>query len=509
MASRPPSRIKTTPRTHPRPERLRFESRLRLYGVLLCTPILGLLAALLIIEHLSATAIISILILVALLLLLAVSAFMDQVIRPLQTLANVVAALREEDYSFRARGARINDPFGDLAIEINALADMHQSQRLGALEAAALFRRVIAELDAPVLAFDQAGRLRLINPTAERLFKINAARDLGRAASELNLEMLLGHTGEEVIQIDDKLARTPSRWMIHASQFRQRGVPHTLLLLSDVSTALREEERVAWQRLIRVLGHEISNSLAPIKSIAGSLRARLPQDHNQTMNGSLPDFDRGLGVIESRAESLNRFVQAYRQLAQLPAPFLRRVPVRPLLERVVSLEQRLEVELKQTPNAENRADEILADPDQIEQLLINLVRNAVEAAYSAREESIVKVVAAAVASKAPPAPGQVALAPSVSIQAEPRAGFLSITVTDNGPGLSNPGNLFVPFYTTKKTGSGVGLALARQIAEAHGGTLELRNRAETHGCEAIVRIPLAQRESPEPAEAATARPARP
>ncbi len=495
MASRPPSRTKTTPGT----ERLRFEARLRLYGVLLCTPILGLLAALLLIEHLSATAIISILILVALVLLLAVSAFMDQVVRPLQTLANVVAALREEDYSFRARGARINDPFGDLAIEINALADMHQSQRLGALEAAALFRRVIGELDAPVLAFDQADRLRLINPTAERLFKINAARDLGRTASELNLEMLLGHTGEEVIQIDDKLARSPSRWMIHASQFRQRGVPHTLLLLSDVSTALREEERVAWRRLIRVLGHEISNSLAPIKSIAGSLRSRLPE----TMNGSLPDFDRGLGVIESRAESLNRFVQAYRQLAQLPAPSLRRVPVRPLLERVVSLEQRLEIELKQSPNAEIRADEILADPDQIEQLLINLVRNAVEAAYSAREESIVKVVAAAVASKAPPAPGQVALAPSVSIQAEPRAGFLSITVTDNGPGLSNPGNLFVPFYTTKKTGSGVGLALARQIAEAHGGTLELRNRADTHGCEAIVRIPLAHRESQEPTESST------
>lgn len=504
MASRPPSRTKSAPRTHPRPERLRFEARLRLYGVLLCAPILGLLAALLIIEHLSATAIASILILVALMLLLAVSAFMDQVIRPLQTLANVVAALREEDYSFRARGARINDPFGDLAIEINALADMHQSQRLGALEAAALFRRVIAELDAPVLAFDQAGRLRLINPTAERLFKINASRDLGRTASELNLEMLLGHTGEEVIQIpdtiEDKLASTPSRWMIHASQFRQRGVPHTLLLLSDVSTALREEERVAWRRLIRVLGHEISNSLAPIKSIAGSLRARLPQDHSQSMNGSLPDFDHGLGVIESRAESLNRFVQAYRQLAQLPAPSLRRVPVRPLLERVVSLEQRLEIELKQSPNAEIRADEILADPDQIEQLLINLVRNAVEAAYSAREESMVKVVAAAVASKAPPAPGQVALAPAVSIQAEPRAGFLSITVTDNGPGLSNPGNLFVPFYTTKKTGSGVGLALARQIAEAHGGTLELRNRADTHGCEAIVRVPLAHRESPEPAE---------
>jgi nitrogen fixation/metabolism regulation signal transduction histidine kinase len=475
MASRPPSRIKKSPGT----ERLRFEARLRVYSALLCAPILGLLTALLIVEHLSASAIVSILLLVSLVLLLAVAAFMDQVVRPLQTLANVVAALREEDYSFRARGARVNDPFGDLAIEINALADMHQSQRLGSLEAAALFRRVIAELDAPVLAFDLTQRLRLINPAAERIFKINAARDLGRTAEELKLEALVTHSGEDVLEIEDEAAAgAPTRWIVHATQFRQRGVPHTLMLLSDVSTALREEERAAWQRLIRVLGHEISNSLAPIKSIAGSLRSRLPE----SMNGSLPDFDRGLGVIESRAESLNRFVQAYRQLAQLPAPSLRRIPLRPLLERVVSLEPRLEVQLKNIPDLE-----IFADLDQIEQLLINLVRNGVEAAFSAREESIVKAVAA----RELPTPGRVALAPSVTIHAEPRAGFLNLIIADNGPGLTNPGNLFVPFYTTKKTGSGVGLVLARQIAEAHGGTLELRNRADSHGCEAVVRIPIA------------------
>src|ERR1700739_129685 len=280
MASRPASRNKK----NARPERFAFETKLRIFAALLFLPTIGLLTGILVMARFSTPAILSILTIAVLALLLAIAAFMDQVVRPLQTLANVVAALREEDYSFRARGARSNDPFGDLAIEINALADMHQTQRLGALEAAALFRRVIAELDAPVLAFDQAGHLRLINPAAERLFKVNAARDLGRAAPELNLEMLLNHPGDEVLQIDNRLAGVPSRWMVHASQFRQRGVPHTLYLLSDVSTALREEERVAWRRLIRVLGHEISNSLAPIKSIAGTLRARIPEEVNGSMS---------------------------------------------------------------------------------------------------------------------------------------------------------------------------------------------------------------------------------
>jgi len=475
MASRPSQNKNARPNT----KRLSFEAKLRIFCALLCLPAMGFLTGLLAMAHFSTAAIVSILTIAALSLLLAIATFMDQVIRPLQTLANVVAALREEDYSFRARGAKRDDPFGDLAIEINALADMHQSQRMGALEAAALFRRVIAELDAPVLAFDQGKILRLVNPAAERVFALNAARDLGRTAKELKLEMLLDQPDEGVILLDlqSQPARTPSRWMVRRSEFRQRGVPHTLLLLSDVSSALREEERIAWRRLIRVLGHEISNSLAPIKSIAGSLRSRLPQGNvgsGAEGNGFLPDFDRGLGVIESRAESLNRFVQAYRQLAQLPAPAMRRVPVGPLLERVASLETRLEIALAAAPQVE-----VFVDADQMEQLLINLVRNGVEAACSAREDAV--------------AAGLPYDEPAVTMRSELQGDSLSVVIEDNGPGLTNPANLFVPFYTTKKSGSGVGLVLARQIAEAHGGTLELRNRADAHGCEAELRIPLARR----------------
>jgi nitrogen fixation/metabolism regulation signal transduction histidine kinase len=251
------------------------------------------------------------------------------------------------------------------------------------------------------------------------------------------------------------------------------------VLLSDVSVALREEERLAWRRLIRVIGHEISNSLTPIKSIAGSLRSRLaPQGETHGAgNGMLQrDFQRGLSVIENRADSLNRFVQAYRQLAQLPAPVLKRVPLLPLLERVAGLEIRLDVRLLPAPDVE-----LLADPDQIEQLLINVVRNAVEAAmFCASEDPEIASLTEQ-------------CEPEVTIRAAEEEDFVAIRVEDNGPGLANPDNLFVPLYTTKKSGSGVGLALARQIVEAHGGSINLRNRQGGRGCTAEIRLPIAEK----------------
>ncbi|HEX3436420.1 MAG TPA: ATP-binding protein [Pseudacidobacterium sp.] len=442
-------------------EGFRFEAKIRILISLLCLPIFALSAVLLWMEHISLSVILGTLATLALVVLLIASIFLEQVVRPLQTLANVVAALREEDFSFRARNATPRDSLGELAIEINQLADTLQSQRLGALEAVALLRRVILEMDAPVLAFDEQETLRVVNPAAERVLRLNAARDLGRKASELSLQRFLDEQDEGIVAIESQGQHT--RWMVRRSSFRQRGVPHTLVLLSNVSAALREEERAAWRRLIRVLGHEISNSLAPIKSIAGSLRLRI----DQMSDGNTADFDRGLNVIESRAESLNRFVQAYRQLAQLPAPVLRSVPLPALLDRVAGFETRLAIEIGEVPQVNLRAD-----ADQMEQLLINLVRNAVEAALSEHEEGGVK--------------GE----PRVRVYGKLAGESISILVEDNGSGLANPGNLFVPFYTTKRTGTGVGLVLARQIAEAHGGSLELRNRSDAKGCQAEVRIPL-------------------
>jgi two-component system nitrogen regulation sensor histidine kinase NtrY len=493
-------------RRKPKRQSISFEARLRVSSTLAALLFLGLTAALLALLHVSAGPMFATLGILLLILLLVFAAFIEAAIRPIQTLANVVAALREEDYSFRARGANREDAMGQLSLEINALADTLQAQRVGALEAVALLRRVIAEMDAPVLAFDQNARLRLLNPAAERAFALEPARDLGKAAGELALASLLDHPSETILpaEAQTSLRHAPQRagsenprWMIRRGSFRQRGVPHTLVVLSDVSTALRDEERLAWRRLIRVIGHEISNSLTPIKSIAGSLRSRLVPPHSNGSEGVVPgssttaaqpnpasatnrtfdrDLNRGLSVIENRADSLNRFVQAYRQLAQLPAPVLKRVPLVPLLERVVSLEIRLDVRILGAPDVD-----LLADPDQIEQLLINLVRNAVEAANTCAGDD------PEIALLAEPC------SPEVTLRAAEDGDVVAIQIEDNGPGLANPENLFVPLYTTKKSGSGVGLALARQIVEAHGGAITLRNREKTQGCIAEVRIPMAER----------------
>jgi len=449
-----------------------LEARIRIYCLIFSLPIVAMCAVYLWNSSLAVQA--TVLGLLVLALLILSSLLLEEVVRPLQTLANVVAALREDDYSFRARGSRRDDALGELSTEINALADLLQSQRLGELEATALLRRVIASIDAPVLAFDQTRRLRMLNPAAERVFALDVANVSGRRAEELDLAHLLDEPEESVLALHSDAAqpnsRKAGRWMVRRSSFRQLGAPHTLVLLSDVSTVLREEERVAWQRLIRVLGHEISNSLAPIKSIAGSLRARLPAN-SDAADGSA-DFARGLNIIEGRAESLNRFVQAYRQLAQLPAPAIRQFALRPLLERVIALETRMEVSLSQAEDIS-----LVADPDQLEQLLINLVKNAVEAAISAQEDS-------------PATTALTAANPQVGINAHASHDAVTIQVEDSGLGLTNTANLFVPFYTTKRNGSGVGLALVRQIAEAHGGTVSLRNRDGASGCIAEVRLPL-------------------
>ncbi|HEX9761450.1 MAG TPA: ATP-binding protein [Candidatus Acidoferrales bacterium] len=378
-----------------------------------------------------------------------------RVITPLHTVSNLLAALREGDYSIRARSSKKDDALNDVVVEVNALGETLREQRLGALEATALLRKVMGEIDVAVFTFDESHRLKLVNRAGEKLLGQPMERLLGRNAEELGLAECLD--GEPAHTLQMSFPGGSGRWGMRRSSFREHGLPHTLLVLTDLSRALREEERQAWQRLIRVLGHELNNSLAPIKSMAAYLESTLnretrPPDWEE-------DMKRGLNVIGARAEALNRFMGAYARLARLPSPKFQPVEVNEWVQRVVVLESRLPVDLSPGPNVS-----IQADPDQLEQLLINLLRNAVDAALETGG--------------------------GVHVGWAKKNSHLEVWVQDEGPGISSTANLFVPFFTTKPGGSGIGLVLCRQIAEAHGGGLTLENRKDATGCEARLMIPL-------------------
>jgi len=379
----------------------------------------------------------------------------EHVVRPLQTVSNVLAALRERDYTLRARGSNPEDALGLLLLELNSLGDDLRAQRLGALEATALLRRVMEEIDVAIFAFDAAHALRLVNRSGAALLGREPEQLLGRDAASLGLATSLAGDTPRVDTLT--FPGRAGRWEVRRGTFRQSGLPHQLLVLTDVSRALSDEERQAWKRLIRVLSHELNNSLAPIKSIADSLLALITRD--PAPPDQREDLRKGLGVIASRSESLSRLMAAYARLARLPAPRLERVAIQDWVRRVVALETRREVTVRPGPNAT-----IEADGGQLDQLLINLVRNAVDATLEANG--------------------------AVEVGWETRNGQLDVWVRDEGAGLADTANLFVPFYTTKPDGSGIGLALSRQIAEAHGGALTLSNRAGHRGCEARVSLAL-------------------
>jgi len=379
------------------------------------------------------------------------AAVRERVVNPLRTIANLLEAMREGDYSIRARHARGEDALGEAMQQVNVIGATLRAQRLGAMEATALLRKVMEEIDVAVFTFDAERRLKFVNRAGERLLSAKAERLLDRDLESLGLATVT-RAGDAAV--DHAFPGALGRWRVSRASFREEGKPLELLVLSDVSRALREEELAAWQRIVRVLGHELNNSLAPIKSLAGSLSATLRED-------PLPrdwrdDLRRGLAIIESRSDGLARFLGAYAQLARLPAPTKSEFALRPLIAHAAHLETRAAVEIYGDDAA------ILADAAQIEQALINLVRNAVDAG------------------------------PPVRVAWRTLPGRIEIRVTDHGPGVAEATNLFVPFFTTKPGGTGIGLALARQIAEAHGGSLTLANRGTGPGAEAKLVLPMPQ-----------------
>jgi len=439
--------------TAPRPRR-RFERRIAALLAASAGLSLGLGSAL--IWRFPLDPLLRIVLLLALLAALGIlcTALFQSVVNPLRGLTNVVEAYRSGDYTLRSSRESAGDALGDLVHEINSLGNILHEQRLRATEATALLDKLISAIDVAILAFDGEGRLRLLNPSASQLLDIPAADAVGQSAAELALQDFLA--ADVSTRIVTSIAGRAGRWQITHGTFREGGLSQHLLIVADVRQALREEEHSAWQRLIRVLSHEVNNSLTPIKSLATTLEDMLRE---ALPAGSLrEDVLPALHVIADRTDALQRFLAQHGRLARLPAPQRRWFHLKPLLERVARLEQTHPIDVHAPDGLE-----VHADADQLEQVLINLVKNAIEAQGESRG--------------------------AIAISACDSASRLIVTVTDEGPGIANPDNLFVPFFTTKPGGSGIGLVWSRQIAEAHGGTLRLENRTETEGAVATLDIP--------------------
>jgi two-component system, NtrC family, nitrogen regulation sensor histidine kinase NtrY len=387
--------------------------------------------------------------------LAAASAARQMAVRSLNLVANLLGALREGDYSIRGLVARSGSSTAMVMREVNDLGSTLQRQRTEAVESTALLTHVMEEIAVAVFAFDPGRRILLVNKAAEQLIGKTNDELVGVPASALELDEFL--QGEPRRLLDRTFGAKRGRYEMRRAQFYRDGRPHDLLVMTDLSQALREEEQAAWQRIFRVLSHEINNSLTPIKSIAHSLRRIV--DRAQPPFPRSDEVQAGLSLIEERSGALGRFLRAYAQLARLPKPRPKPLRVPEIVNRIVDLEKRLPVSVRSTSDVR-----LIVDSDQLEQLLINVVRNAVDASLETGG--------------------------GVSIGWRELDQWFELNVEDEGKGLSDTSNLFVPFFTTKPNGSGIGLALSRQIAEAHGGTIALENRTTGRGCRATLRLPI-------------------
>jgi len=377
-----------------------------------------------------------------------------ETVEPMRSIANLLEALRGGDYAVRGRHARKGDALGDIVLESNRLGATLRSQRFEALEASALLNKVLSEIDVAVLAFDGDEHIRLANRAAGALLKRHPDALFGLTAEEAGMPGLV--EGTAVSSESYSFPARSGRWQVMRETFREGGRQFRLLVITDLSQALREEERRAWRRLIRVIWHELNNSLAPIKSVIETSRDALaagPPDAAER-----EELAQNLALVAERAESLRRFLSRYSELARLPEPTIADCDVATLLGQVAAVQPAGRVRVA---SAEGLV--VRGDADQLQQALINLVRNAVEATPEG--------------------------APPVDVRATRGKEGVVFEIEDCGAGVANPDNLFVPFFTTKPGGSGIGLVLARQVAEGHGGTLSLQNRAGRSGCLARLVIP--------------------
>ena len=375
-----------------------------------------------------------------------------------RSLSNLLDAMNQGDYSLRASSVDGDIARNELVNSINNLAKRLNRQRLESIENQLLLRTVIDHIDVAIIAVNDDNELILSNPAANKLLQLPTSPSHTNNLSQQlsSVDSLVGGQSK-VMKLT--FAGHLAKYNVHVESFRYAGQQQKLLFLTDVSLLLRTEERNAWQSLVRVISHEINNSLAPIASISETLKRAMAKQQNTSQESS--NLFEGLQVISQRANNLKDFVNSYRQITKLPEPKKKITSIANLVEKVIPLFQTNKILLGSSPEVSLSIDPIL-----IEQVLINLIKNALESMQNESDDA------------------------QVLVFWQLHHQNLKLTIDDKGVGIDNYDNLFVPFYTTKKKGSGIGLVLCQQILEAHDGQLTLTNKADQAGCLACIELPL-------------------
>lgn len=402
----------------------------------------------------------------ALWLVLVAASVKEKFVYHLRTISNLVEAIRTEDYSLRSSRVREPGELAELYQQINALTSQLKELKQDEFELSHLLERIVNQIDVAIVACDVDSKIRLANRLAAKLLMSDEQQLIGQTLEQVGLQALMSDQGSSLI--DHDFPGASGRWQIIAQSYRYRGKPGKIVFITDLKQVLNEEEINAWQRLIRVIAHEVNNSLTPISSICQTLESQLSKPIEQRNEENIKQ---GLGVIEGRAKDLRDFISVYARIAKLPEPQKMYFSVLDLLNKLQRIFSDYGVDLndgganRSVVIDVNNADfKLFGDPVHMEQVLINLIKNALEASTEHSEP--------------------------VQVSVKKTIGLVEFTVIDSGNGISNPANLFVPFFTTKEKGAGIGLTLCRQIAAKHGGQLFLENRQGQRGAVATLQIPI-------------------
>ncbi len=377
----------------------------------------------------------------------------------IRTLSNIIESMIDGDYSLRGR-EQDNKAFQELLTLVNNLADTLALSKIEAKESRQLLERIMQQMDAMVLAVDEQGRIVMANDSAQKLLQIDMSQQAHLLFTSLAIGKIISEAPSGII--DFELPQLRGEHFLFKEYFLSEGKQHQLFLITSAQRLLLEKERKSWQSLLRVLSHEMNNSLTPISSISQSMRTKL-QDENKELNRN--SLLTGIDIINERASSLSSFIASYSQLSHLPEPNKSSFALQGILNNCVALFSDCNISF---PEKYLEIDHmhINADKAQLEQVFINIFKNAKEAMEGSHKSENKRI--------------------EVFCQADDK--YFHIHICDSGSGIANKENLFVPFYSTKPQGSGIGLALCKQILFNHGGLLTLTNRKEVKGAEAIISI---------------------